>query len=111
MAEIHKIIREIADTPILEKKPPGLEWRWILSSGVESQILQSNYDELRNNHLTGSCEITEEVYAKMVRRYDNLQRSYKQALKNHAALQDGLQRLTQQPPDPLGVRVSQPLSL
>lgn len=110
-AEIYKIIHEITDTPTPGKNPPGPEWFSILSSGVEAQMLRSNYDELRNNHLTDSCEITEEIYAKMVRRHNNLRKFYEQALNSHAALQEGLQRLAQQLPNTLGVRISWSLLL
>ena len=63
---------------------------------METQILQSNCDELEKKHMNSSREITADLYAEMVRGYNNLRRLYEQALKSHAALQDGHKRFTRQ---------------
>ncbi|KAF9641963.1 hypothetical protein BDM02DRAFT_3133432, partial [Thelephora ganbajun] len=95
--EICKIIHEIINTSsILGKKSPSSKWCLILSSGKEARILQSCHDELWNHHLKSPCEITADLYTKMVQGYGILWRRYKQILKSHAVLKDNLQHLMKQ---------------
>lgn len=102
--EIHKIIREIVDSSALDKSPLDPEWCWILSSSAEINFLQANYDELWNKHVKSSCEITSDLYAKMVQRHDDLRRLYEWTQNSCAELQDLLHTLTRQLTDPSGVR-------
>ncbi|KAF9642841.1 hypothetical protein BDM02DRAFT_3192603 [Thelephora ganbajun] len=71
-----------------------------MSSDMETQVLQSHYDELWDIHLNSCCEITADLYAKMLRRHDSLLRLYQQSLKSHATLRDDLRRLAQQVANP-----------
>lgn len=93
--DIYKIVHGITDICIPDELTSP-EWYWILTSCVETQILQSNCDELEKKHMNSSREITADLYAEMVRGYNNLRRLYEQALKSHAALQDGHKRFTRQ---------------
>ena len=102
--EIYKIIHEITDTSlILGEEAPNPEWFWILSSRVETQMLQYNYDELWNSRLHSPSEITADLYAAMIRKHNNLLGLYKQTLESYTVLQDDLQRLTWRLTTPLGV--------
>ena len=104
--EIYEVIHEIANIPIANGRSPGVEWHWILSSCVETHILQSNYDELLNRHLNCPCEITADIYADLVQKHRGLRGLYEQAFKSRVALQVGLQRFAMQPNNPPRVRVS-----
>lgn len=109
--EIFKIVDEVVDTFTPGEELTSQEWYWVLSSCVEAQILQSNYDDLWERHLNSSCAITADLYAEMVRKHKDLQRLYEQALKSHAVLQDGIQRFTLQLTVPPGVRTFMPIAL
>ena len=108
-SEIYGVIHEITDAFIPNEGLPSPEWCQILSSCVEAQILQSNYEVLWARHLKSPLMITADIYTEMARRHDNLRGSYRQALASYAALQDGLQNLSRQPTIPLNVSLLGPL--
>jgi len=99
-------MHEITNTSsILEKKSPSPEWCSVLSSGTDVRILQSFHDELWNRHSKSPCEITTDLFDKMVQRHGILWGQYKKILKSHAVLKDDLQRLSRQHTSPPGVRL------
>lgn len=107
--EIYETVHGITQVRVPDEEVSSTDWCWILSACVETQILQTNHEELWDRHLNSPCEITADIYAEMVRKHGDLRRLYEQALKSHAALQDGYNRFARQLTIPCSVRPHLPL--
>jgi len=101
--EIYQIINEVVNTSSLLGPMLSPEWCTVFRLEVELRYLQSNYEQLYNQHMSGSHEITPDLSAKMLNSYSLLRKSYLELIKTHAALKDDLERLARQLTRPVEV--------
>lgn len=102
--EIYQVINEVVDASPLNETP-GPDWCTVFRSEAELQYLQSNYEQLYNQHMSDSNEIAKDLYDKMVKSYSLLRTSYLELVKVHAVLEDDLERLARQLAGPAEVCV------